>query len=272
MKVKTGNVFIFSWCISNFVAGTRKEIITIIFYIVILNVLLSGFGHAGTWRDEFSEAELNGWERIAEENPWFVRWVLVDEPFRLFAKILNPKDEKVTAADFLHWNVQHFQLNRLTVVGEGMFYDRHSRHNSGHLCLFLGLNQTAPDFAKGYIFCPEKTTKMQFSTNGIYKVGEVKANYDDKFRLTSGHLKVFFNAGKFQLFTQNLLITEFVDVEVSVIDVVGLIVVFEFPGDSFIGSISTFSISGNGIPNHNSLDVRLQREHLTTTWGMLKHF
>ncbi len=178
----------------------------------------------------------------------------------------------MTAADFLHWNIQQFQLNRLTVIGEGMFYNRYSRDKSGELCLFLGMRQPEPDFAAGYIFSPEKTTKMQFSANGVYKIGEVKAKYDGMFRLTSGNLKVVFDAGKFQLYTQKLLITEFFDAEVSMIDVVGLIILFEFPGNWFIGSISAFTISGIGIPNHNSLDVQMHETQLTTAWGALKRF
>ncbi len=59
--------------------------------IVLLSLILCGLSHAGTWRDEFREAELNGWERIVEENPWIAKWVLVDEPFRLYGSILKPK-------------------------------------------------------------------------------------------------------------------------------------------------------------------------------------
>ena len=274
MKINTVNGFICSRSLRflHFVACMKEYTINIILYIVILNILFTGLSHAGTWRDEFREAELNGWERIVEKNPWIVKWILVDEPFNLYAQILKPKDEQVTAADFLHWNIHQFQLNRLTVIGEGMFYNRYSNDNSGEFCFFLGKRQPEPDFAAGYIFSPEKTTKMEFSANGVYKIGEVEAKYDGMFRLTSGHLKVVFDAGKFRLFTQNILITEFFDAEVSMIDVVGLIVMFDFPGNWFRGSISTFSITGKGIPNHNSLDVQMQETQLTTTWGALKRF
>ena len=113
---------------------------------------------------------------------------------------------------------------------------------------------------------------MQFSANGVYKRGEVETNYDLMFRLTSGHLKIVFDTGKFQLFTQDILITEFFNAELSMIDVVGLMVVHKFPGSWFEGTISTFSISGQDIPNHNSLDVQLRGTQLTTTWGELKRF
>ncbi len=70
----------------------------------------------------------------------------------------------------------------------------------------------------------------------------------------------------------NLLITEFFDAELPMIDVVGLMAVFEFPGARFDGTISTFSISGSSIPNHNFLDAQLQQTHLTTRWGEFKRF
>lgn len=147
----------------------------------------------------------------------------------------------------------------------------------GELCLFLGKRQPSPDFAEGYIFSPEKTTRIQFTENGVYKKGEVKEDYALMFRLTSEHLKVVFEAGKFQLWTQDLLITEFFDADIPMIDVVGLISVCEFLGQWFDGTISTFSISGSGIPQYYLLDeqsreVQLRERQLTTTWGKLKRF
>ena len=257
----------------------RKSIVSIGLCTMLLSVFVIGHSYAGTWRDEFNGDELNGWERIVKENPWQARWwVLIDEPFHLYARISKPKQGNVTAADFLHWNAHQFQLKQLTVVGEEVRYDRHANFRFGELCLFLGKEQPALNFAKGYIFSPEKTTEMQFTAKGVYKKGKVKANYEDRFRLTSGDLKVVFDTGKFQLFTQDLLITEFIDAEIPMIDVVGLMVVYEFPvvhefpGNWFVGNILTFSISGSGIPNHNSLDVQLRSTQLTTTWGKLKRF
>lgn len=273
MKIKTINTNSRFLCVFNIVVCMRKHILNIMLSTVLLSVFTIGHSYAGVWKDLFDDAALNGWERIVEDDPWFASWELDDlAPGILFAIIEKPKQEDVTAADFLHWNAHQFQLDRLTVVGEEMRYPRHAPDISGELCLFLGKRLPAPDFAAGYIFSPEKTTEMQFTANGVYKKGEVKADYSLMFRLTSGNLKVVFRNGKFRLFTQELLITEFFDDEIPMIDVVGLMVVHKFPGKWFDSSISTFSISGQGIPNHNSLDVQLQGTQLTTTWGELKRF
>ncbi len=277
MKVKTVSSICRSVCIFNLTADMRKYIIKTVLCAVLLGVFAIGYSQAGTWSDDFSGAELNGWERIFEEDPWSVDWRLVawgpmDDHFLLFGDIRMPKQEGVTAADFLHWNAHPFQLDKLKVVGDEI---RYGRPASGELCLFLGKRQPEPDFAEGYIFSPEKATKMQFTENGVYNKGEVKAEYAPMFRLTSGDLKVFFDTGTFQIFTQDLFITEFFDAEITMIDVIGLMIVFEFPVADvrwFDGSISTFSVSGEGIPNHNSLDVPLGNMQLTTTWGELKRF
>ena len=272
MRIKTENVIFCSVAIFNIVSGIRKYLKMIVSCAILLSACIIGSSHADTWIDDFDAEVLNGWERIVEENPWFAKWILIDDPGRLYGGIVKPKQEEVTAADFLRWNAHQFQLKRLTVVGEEIRYDRHAHNRSGELCLFLGKKQTEPNFAKGYIFSPEKVTKMQFSTKGIFKKGEVKADYALMFRLTSGDLKVVFDTGKFQLWTQDLLITEFIDADITLIDVVGLIVLHKFPGAWFGGTISTFSISGSGIPNHNSLDVQLRSTQMTTTWGELKRF
>ena len=284
MHFKSSQIFkinAFSWLKTRFIlifSGFSAILINISVNIILCSVLFSvfaiGHSHAGTWRDNFDDIDLNGWELLVKENPWFATWEF-DEFFNpgiLIATIEKPKQEGVTAADFLHWNAHQFQLNKLTVVGEEVRYEQHAQNVTGELCLFLGKQQPAPDFAEGYIVSPEKTTKMQFTENGVYKKGEVKADYGLMFRLTSDHLKVVFDTGKFQLFTQDRLITEFFDAEITMIDVVGLMVVHEFPGRWFEGLISTFSVSGSGIPNHNTLDVQLQETHLTTCWGKLKRF
>ena len=273
MIVKT--MYVPSWvlCILNFALHMRKYFIKIAIWAVLLSALTIGHGYAGVWKDLFDEPELIGWERIVEDNPWFASWEFDGlVPGILIGTIEEAKQEQVTAADFLHWNAHQFQLTKVTVVGEEIHYLRGNMNNSGEFCMFLGKRQPEPDFAAGYIFSPEKTTKMQFTANGIYKIGEVKVNYDDRFRLTSGHLKVVFDAGKFQLYTQNILITEFFDAEIPMIDVAGLMVIHRPPGSWFDATISSFSISGDGIPNHNSLDVQMQETQLTTTWGALKRF
>ncbi len=242
-----------------------------IFYISLCTLFLSLSGHsyAGTWKDNFDEGVLNGWERIVDENPWNADWKTIDD-LGFFGSISKPKQEGVTAVDFLHWNLHDFQLKHLTVVGEGVHYDRHAFNTLGELCLFLGKRQPTPDFAAGYIFSPEKITKMQFSADGVYKIGEVKADYGLMFRLTSGDIRVVFDTGKFRLFTQDLFIEEFIDADINTVDVIGLVILNRFPGRWFSGRISTFSVSGEDIPNNNTLNVHQHSTQLTTTWGELK--
>ena len=249
-----------------------KSIMKYVLCAVVLFAFAIGHGYARTWIDDFDDIALNGWERIVEEDPWFADWEITFKPGRLLAIIEKPEQQKGTAADFLHWNVRQFQLDKITVVGDEIRYTRVPNNPRGELGLFLGKRQPSPDFAEGYIFSPEKTTRIQFTENGVYKKGEVKADYRLMFRLTSGNIRVVFDDGKFQLWTQDILITEFVDDDIPMIDVVGLMSVFEFPGQWFDGTISTFSISGQGIPTNNAFDVQLGNTQLTTTWGKIKRF
>ncbi len=270
--------------IFTFSADRKKRIVIIVICAVLWSVFTIGHSHADTWIDDFDAEVLNGWERVVEGEPFFVKWITlkgypgglpVKEGY-LAGRITKPHAGH-QAADFLHWNAHQFRLSRLTVLGEGISYARHDPDISGELGLFLGKRLHGPDFAKGYIFSPEKITKMQFSTKGVFKRGAVKADYGLMFRLTSDNIRVIFNTGKFQLWTQDLLITEFVDKDITKIDAVGLMAVFEPPGGFFSGRISTFSISGSGIPQYYLLDeqlreVQLRERQLTTTWGKLKRF
>ena len=228
-------------CIFNFVAA-RRNIIRIVFCAVFLSVFTIGHSQAGTWIDDFDEEVLNGWKRIVEVLPYHVRWrtfkenpvVAGDDVGRLATLIGNPRAEQVTAADFLRWNAHQFQLDKLVVVGEEIGYTRVNPDVSGELGLFLGKRLPDPDFAEGYMFSPEKTTEMRCSAKGVFKRGETKADYELMFRLTSENIRVVFDAGKFQLWTQDLLVTEFVDEDITKIDAVGLMAVFEPPGGFFL--------------------------------------
>lgn len=276
---KSGHIF-------NLTAFRKKRVMKIVLCAILLSTFTIGYSHADTWIDDFDEEVLNGWKRIVEVLPYHVEWrtfnenpaVAGDNVGRLATLIIgNPRAEQVTAADFLCWNAHQFQLEKLTIIGKEISYAQHHQDVSGELGLFLGKRLPEPDFAKGYLFSPEKTTEMQCSTKGVFKRGEVKADYGLMFRLTSDNLRVVFDAGKFQLWTQDLLITEFFDDEITQVDIVGLIAVFEPPGEWFDGTISTFSISGSGIPQYYLLDeqfreVQLRERQLTTTWGKLKRF
>ena len=254
--------------IFNFAVGRNVKIV---FCVMFLSVFAIGHNQAGTWRDGFDGNELNGWERVVEDTPWFAEWSLTKGA--LFGEIVDRPQEQLTTSDFLHWNAHQFHLDRLTVVGEEIGYPRHDILVFGQFCLFLGKRHPEPGFAEGYIFSPEETAKMKFSVKGDFKRGNSKAKYELMWRLTREHLKVVFDAGRFRLFTQDILVTEFFDAEITGIDVVGLLIMCELGEDCwFHGNISTFSVSGRGIPNHNFLDIQLQKTHLATSWGALKRF
>ena len=51
----------------NTVMCMRKHIFCITLWTLFLS--LSGHSYAGTWKDNFDEEVLNGWERIVNENP-----------------------------------------------------------------------------------------------------------------------------------------------------------------------------------------------------------
>ena len=213
-------------------AFIRKYITNIVLWTVLLSVFLSEHGYAGTWRDTFDGNELNGWERIVEENPWRADWKLVKGA--LYSDIVNRPPEQFTIADFLRWNAHQFELNRITVEGKEINYSLHGQILlSGQFCLFLGKQKPAPDFAEGYIFSPEETAKMRFSVTGEFIKGETQAKYGLMWRLTRGHLKVVFDTGRFQLFAQDILVTEFSDANIDVIDVVGLLILCDWHADWF---------------------------------------
>ncbi len=273
MKNKTTSgirPFCKSQCISNFDAVRKKSAAITVNCALLWCFFIIVHSYAGTWRDEFDGDKLKGWERIVENNPWFADWRLAKGA--LFSHIQNIPQEQFTKADFLHWNAHQFQLMKVTVIGAEINYFPHGHNllNSGQFCLFLGKLRPPPEFAVGYIFSPEETSKMTFSINGDYKKGDSIAKYGIMWRLTRGNLKVVFDTGQFRLFAQDILVTEFSDPNINVIDVVGLLILCDVDADWFEANISTFSVSGQGIPNHNSLDVKLGNMQLATTWGELK--
>ncbi len=238
---------------------------------VLLNFYFCGYSFAGVWQDTFDDEELIGWERIAEGDPWNATWEVVDGI--LFSQIRKPRASprcEKTAADFLHWNKHQFQLDRLIVTGKKINYPQEGPNGRGELCLFLGKILNINDFAvEGYIFSPEETSKVTFSKKDDYSRGNTKAWYGDKFPFTTRHLEAVFDSGQFQLFTNGVLLTEFIDENFTKINVVGLLITCHFGGEWFGGNISSFSVSGSNIPNH-SLAVQLEKMKLTTIWGQLK--
>lgn len=273
MKIKTIGSICMPLSIFNLAVGRKQIIIITVLCFVLLSVLLNGYSYAGVWRDTFDGNELNEWERTAEHNKWKANWEVVEGI--LFSNIRKPHDRprcEKTAADFLHWKARKFQLDRLTVTGIEINYTQEGPTGMGELCLFLGKRQPAAAFAvQGYIFSPEETSRVTFSVKDDYSRGNTKAWYGDKFPFTTRHLKVVFDSGQFKLYTNQVLLTEFVDDHFTEIDVVGLLITCHFGGEWFSAHISSFSVSGRGIPDHN-LAVQLRGTQLTTTWGALKRF
>ncbi len=248
-----------------------RYIIKIAFSVVLLSIFAIGQGSAEVWVEPFEDEELNGWESPVEH--WRAWWEAIEG--MLFARIQRSNHRPIcekNIADFLHWKAVQFQFEQLTMVGKEMIYQQEGHKGMGELCLFLGKQQIAPDFAvEGYIVSPEETSKMTFSETDAYNRGKTKAWYGDKFPFTTDHLKVVFDSGKFQVFTNEVLLTEFTDDDFTKIDVVGLVITCHFGGDWFGARMSSFSISNVDIPNHG-LAVQLRGTQLATTWGNLKQF
>ena len=245
------------------------------FSVVLLSILCILNGNAGNWVEQFDDELTKGWERISGVAEWRVRWEAVEGI--LFTEIRRPElpgSCEETDADFLHWTAHQFRLDSLTVIGSEIVYPPPGRNTWGQLALFLGKRQTSPDFvAKGYYFSPEMATEVTFRENEGYTKGKTISVYDKQFKLTTKNLKVTFDSGKFRVLSGTMLLSDFNDVTIPEIDVVGLLTICHNEGDWFGGSISSFSISGSGIPNHNqSLDVQLRDTQLSTTWARLKEF
>ena len=267
MRFKVNRIFC-SLYIINLVRETRRHIIGIALCAVFLSAFTITYSYAGTWRELFEDANLKDWERPIKNSFWMATWKT--EGGLLLARIEEPEQIQVRAADFLRWNAHKSQLNRLIVVGEDIKYNRFAEGIKGDLGLFIGKQNPSPGYAEGYMFTPEYIEQMIFSEKGVFKRGKIKARYNDRFQLTQGHLKVVFDNGKFQLFTQDILLTEFIDGEITMIDLIGLIVLYRPFGAWSVASLSTFTVSGRDISNHNSLDIQLRGTQLTTIWGMLK--
>ncbi len=273
MKNRVYKEFRRSLNLFNLVVDRKQLIIKTFLCLVFLSAFLCRHSSAGTWRDTFDGNELNGWERTAEHNIWNAKWEVFDGI--LFSQIRKPRNSprcENTAADFLHWNALQFRLDKLKVTGVEMNYVQEGPNSDGEICLFLGKKLRIVDFAvEGYIFSPEEIREATFSKKNDFSKGRMIARYGNKFPLTSQHLNVVFNSGNFRVYTNGVLLTQFVDNRYAKIDVVGLLITCHFGGEWFVANISSFSVSGDSIPNKNWA-VQLQETHLTTTWGDLKWF
>lgn len=256
----------------NPVAGKKQVIVKNLLSFVLFSVFLSGHSYAGTWQDTFNGDKLKGWKRTAEHNFWNAKWEVVEGLLFSRLQTLGAEQCEKNTADFLHWNAHQLKFDRLEVIGTEIDYPQEGPNGMGELCLFLGKKLHNVDSAvEGYIFSPEETSKVTFSEKDGYSRGKTKAWYGNKFPFTTQHLKVVFVSGEFHLFTNGVLLTQFADNHFLEIDVVGLLITCHFGGQWFGANISSFSVSGNGIPNRN-LAVQLDSTQLTTIWGALKKF
>ncbi len=250
----------------------KQTIIKSFLSLVLLCVFLNGYSNAKVWKDSFDNGDLKGWERIWLGNQGRSSWHVVGG--FLFANIdifgkLPPICDKNTA-EFLHWKIIEFDFDQLTIVGEEISYPQEGKDGMGELCLFIGKRQDDPDLsAEGYIVSPEEISKVTFSKNGKYSRGKTKAWYGDIFKDTTRNLRTVFDSGHFQVWTNNRLITEFLDENLKTIDIVGLLTTCHVGGQWFGSRISSISITDKATIDRN-LAVKLHGSQLTTTWGALK--
>ena len=242
-------------------------IIPVLLISVLLCVIFSWHCYAKVWRDSFDE-DLTGWELFGRGSRWeavagflFANIQCVEQPFC---------DEEYIAG-FLHWKVVEFNFEQLTMIGEEITYPQEGEDGFGELCLFLGKRQDEPELVlEGYIVSPEEISKVTFSEKKDgYSRGKTKAWYGNIFKDTTRNLRVVFDTGHFQVWTSDLLITEFQDDNFKTIDIVGLLITRHFGAHWFGSRISSISITDKV---DHSLAVQLQGSQLTTTWGLSKQF
>lgn len=264
-------------CLINKTSEWKECIIRYILSVVFLSVFFTGYSFAGVWFDPFDNEHIDGWERIVSgepfQTPWHADWEAFDGIlYSQIRKLRNIPRCENNAADFLHWNAHQFKLDKLMVTGKEINYAQEGPRSKGELSLFLGKILRINDFAvEGYLFSPEKISEVTFSKNHDFSKGKTVATYGNEFPLTSQHLKIVFNSGDFSVYTNSVLLTQFVDNRYTNIDVIGLLITCHLGGEWFVANISSFSVSGDSIPN-STWAVQMQETHLTTTWGDLKRF
>ena len=240
-------------------------------FLLLLSVLLCGNSYAKVWQDSFDDAALKDWDRIRKDNPWRAKWEVVGGLlFSELVKVGNVQLCEGNTADFLHWKIIQFNFEQLTIVGEEITYPQVGIPSMGELCLFIGKSQEVPGLTvEGYIVSPEEASEVTISEKGKYVRGKTKAWYGNIFNKTTRNLTVVFDTGNFQVYTNNVLITEFIDESFKNIDLVGLLITCHAGGQWFGSRISSISITDKVVINRN-LAVQLQDTQLTTAWGQLK--
>lgn len=242
-------------------------------FLLLLSVLMCGNSYARVWQDSFDNEALKDWNRIRKDNPWRAKWEIIGGLlFSEIVKVGNVRLCEENTADFLHWKIIKVNFEQLTIVGEEITYPQEGEDGMGELCLFIGKRQDDPDLKiEGYIISPEEISKVTISEKGKYSRGKTKAWYGNIFENTTRNLTAVFDKGHFQVYTDDDLITDFIDENLKSIDFVGLLITCHRGGRGFNANISSISISDKATIKRD-LAIQLQGTQLTTTWGKLKRF
>lgn len=234
-------------------------------YILVLLLGLISPLHAGQWRDTFEQEDLPDWTLLSEkaEKIWESEWKVSNGNLNVNIKLVRDLE----ISDFLQWTARQLDTQSLIVKVHSMDTFRVNDMPQGELGVFLGkdLPRGKDDFATGYFFSKIYVDAIQFDKNGKYIKGDKKASFFHRLQL-----EIQFQAGHFWLFSEDVLLTEFVDPELLRINVVGLLALTNGVADEFRGRLDTFIISAPQIPNNNF--AVQSKGKLVTTWSKLKGF
>ena len=109
---------------------------------------------------------------------------------------------------------------------------------------------------------------MKFDNTGDYSpFNPEDARLNLRFQHETQNLKVVFDTGRFQVFSADKLVAEFVDAEFRTIDLLGLMIFGEL---TVFASMDEFVISGPGITDGSEKVAVHSMNQLATTWGSIK--
>ena len=109
---------------------------------------------------------------------------------------------------------------------------------------------------------------MKFDNTGDYSpFNPEDARLNLRFQHETQNLKVVFDTGRFQVFSADKLVAEFVDAEFRTIDLLGLMIFGEL---TVFASMDEFVISCPGITDGSEKVAVHSMNQLATTWGSIK--
>ena len=232
---------------------------------------------AGTWTDNFNDGNLNGWTRPSDgvkDKHWDAIWQSKDEVLDVIIQPNGrpmPKDWKHEviniACDFLQLTAFPISASKLTV--EATFFQ------GSDIGIALGSPSPFPDrIGSLYVFTRAFVWNTTLFPNG--EGVDLPLNPPIKGEILFGAIevlpiippgqpmKVVFESGRFQVFSQGELLVEFVDEAYPKIELVGIYAQQLLDVHISRKTLDDFLISG---PN---LAVR-PRGKLATTWGDVKN-